>query len=222
MINLWSPPVRSALRAVAIGAGLVLGVGEVSAGYLVTPELRRECEVLRQRMVKEAKSAEAHFELAICLSLMGSIEESRDALETSKKVDPEFRRRALPVYLERFRQQPDDPRTAYRLACVYYFNDKPEEALHYFSVVAEHQPVGQINAWAFGYMGVLKGEQKKWEEAEQLARKGIGLERDAYALHLVLALALKGQGRYLAALDEYFIATRLKDEATPSKTMLLK
>lgn len=178
------------------------------ADYAVAPDIAREYTDLKAKVRQNPDSADINFEYAVCLSYMGKIEAGRAALQKVRRLNPGFPRNALPGYLEAYRQNPTNPKTKYRLGFLYYFNNEYEQALNILGEVAVHQPVGQLNAWALGYMALIKGEQKKWEEAEKLVRQALRIEPDAYGLHAALAVTLKEQGRLFAATGEYVIAYR--------------
>ena len=186
-----------------------LAAGPATAAYVIEPDIVKEYLELRHKLLKHPDSAAVRFEYAVCLSYMGKVEESRSALKQVQTLDPEFSEKALSRYTEQSRRNPADLRLKFRLGFLYYFADKQDQALRIFGEIAEHQPAGQLNAWALGYMAVIKSDQGKWSEAEDLVRRALHIEPDAYGLHAALAVALKAQGNLMAALREYFIA--LKD-----------
>jgi len=186
-----------------------LAAGPAAAAYVIEPDIVKEYLELKHKALKHPDSAAAGFEYAVCLSYMGKVEESRSALKQVQALDPEFPEKALPRYVEQSRQNPADLRLKFRLGFLHYFAHKPDQALKIFGEIADHSPAGQLNAWALGYMAVIKSDQGKWSEAEDLVRRALRIEPDAYGLHAALAAALKAQGNLIAALREYFIA--LKD-----------
>jgi tetratricopeptide (TPR) repeat protein len=200
-----------------LACALVFVSGLASAAYVAAPEVKQECEEKSQRAAKEPGSPEARFENAICMTLLGHAQQSRRVAKSIKKLDVDYKSKALPVYLERYQKNPNDPRTAYRVAFLYYFNENRDEALRYFSIAAEHKPATQINTWAIGYMSAIKSEQQKWKEAETLARQALAQEPEAYALHAALAAALKGQGRYFDAMQEYLTAKKFREQSDEPK-----
>ena len=193
---------------------LLLAVGSLAAGpaaaaYVIEPDIVKEYLDLRHKALTHPDSADARFEYAVCLSYLGKVEESRSALKKVQALDPKFAEKALPRYAEQSRQNPVDLRLKFRLGFLYYFADKHDQALKIFGEIADRAPAGQLNAWALGYMAVIKSDQGTWSEAEDLVRRALRIEPDAYGLHAALAAALKAQGNLIPALREYFIA--LKD-----------
>jgi Flp pilus assembly protein TadD len=178
----------------------------VAAAYVIEPPIAREYLELKQRVLRQPADAALMFDYAVCLAYLGKIEASRAALRKVRELDPRFAERALPEYRERYHRDPTDARVAFRLGFLYYFDGQSEPALRTLGAVAERRPPGQMNAWALAYMAVIKGEQQQWAQAEELVRRALRLEPDAYALHAALAAALKAQGQLFAAVREYFIA----------------
>jgi tetratricopeptide (TPR) repeat protein len=181
-------------------------------GYVVAPDIAREYLSLRNAVRAHPNDPDINFQFAICLSYMGKIEEGRNALKKVKQLDPQFAKEALPRYLKQLAENPRDAKTKYRLGFLYYFNDQYDQALKMFDQVARRQPVDQINAWALGYMAAIKGDQKQWIEAEKLVREALAIEPEAYGLHAALAVALKAQGHYLAAVGEFLTALNERSE----------
>ena len=189
-----------------------LTVLPVQAEYVIAPDIAKEYVDLKARVRKHPDSADLNFEYAICLSYVGKVEEGKAALKKVRNLDPGFPEKALPRYLTEYQNDPANPKIKYRLGFLYYFNDKYEEALRVLAEVADERPVGQLNAWALGYMAVIKGEQKKWQEGERLVRQALQIEPDAYALRAALAAALKEQGKLWAATKEFLRALRNRSE----------
>jgi tetratricopeptide (TPR) repeat protein len=182
------------------------------AQYVVAPDIAREYLSLRERVAAQPADAELQFEYAICLSYIGKIEDGRAALKRVRELDPQFAHTALPRYLQRHRDAPQEARARYRLAFLYYFNENYDEALRHLEFVAQQQPIEQLNAWALGYMAVIKGKQKRWDEAERLVRRALAIEPHAYALHAALAAALKKQGEWFAASRAYLTALSARSD----------
>ena len=189
-----------------------LTVLPVQAEYVIAPDIAKEYVDLQARGRKHPNNVDLNFEYAICLSYVGKVEEGKAALKKVRNRDPGFPEKALPRYLKEYQNDPANPKIKYRLGFLYYFNDKYEEALRVLAEVADERPVGQLNAWALGYMAVIKGEQKKWQEGERLVRQALQIEPDAYALRAALAAALKEQGKLWAATKEFFRALRNRSE----------
>jgi len=199
-----------------------LATGPAAAAYVIEPDIVKEYLDLRHKALTHPDRADFRFEYAVCLSYMGKVEESRSALKQVQALDPEFSKKALPRYAEQSRQNPADLRLKFRLGFLYYFADKHDQALKIFGEIADRAPAGQLNAWALGYMAVIKSDQGKWSEAEDLVRRALRIEPDAYGLHAALAAALKAQGNLIPALREYFIALKDRREFEAYEKTLLQ
>jgi len=199
-----------------------LATGPAAAAYVIEPDIVKEYLDLRHKALTHPDRADFRFEYAVCLSYMGKVEESRSALKQVQALDPEFSEKALPRYAEQSRRNPADLRLKFRLGFLYYFADKHDQALKIFGEIADRAPAGQLNAWALGYMAVIKSDQGKWSEAEDLVRRALRIEPDAYGLHAALAAALKAQGNLIPALREYFIALKDRREFEAYEKTLLQ
>jgi len=186
-----------------------LAARPAAAAYVIEPDIAREYVELQHRVLKHPDNAELAFEYAVCLAYVGKVEEGRAALKKVQTLDPKFVEKALPGYIDRYRRSPTDLKAAFRLGFLYYFDKKFDRSLKILDEIAQHHPPGQLNAWALAYMAVIKSERGQWKEAEELVRRALRIEPDAYGLHAALAAALKAQGNLMPALQEYLIA--LKD-----------
>jgi len=193
-------------------AGCALASLPAWGQYIVAPDIAREFTTLRSQVEKQPENAELLFEYVICLSYVGKVEESRAALKRVRALEPDFSRQALPRYLEQHRSRPLDAKITYRLGFLYYFNEDYERTFQTLRIVAEQKPAGQLGVWALGYMAVIKGKQKQWNDAERLLRQALALEPDAYALHAALAVALHKKGDTLSALSAYNTAHAKRNE----------
>lgn len=178
------------------------------ADYVVAPDIAKEYRELKAKIQKSPDDIDLNFEYAICLSYVGKVEEGRSALKRVRTFDPDYAGKVLPKYLKQHRDNPSDLKLKYRLGFLYYFKEDYDQALNFLGHVADHQPADQLSAWALGYMAVIKGKQQKWEEAENLVRRALVIEPDAYGLHAALALALKKRGKYFAATRAYLTAVQ--------------
>src|SRR5438105_6063062 len=104
--------------AALLSAGL-LAMTTAAAAYVVEPAIASECADLKAKVEKQTNSPSLLFDYAVCLSRMGEVEESNAKLKAVQRLDGDFKRKALPMYLERYKQMPDDPRRAYQLGFVF-------------------------------------------------------------------------------------------------------
>ncbi len=200
------------MKQVILALSLLLLTFAAHGAYSVAPDVAKEYAELRIKVQNAPDDPGLNFEYAICLSYLGNIEEGRVALKRVRALDAGFAQKALPKYFSAYQKNPADPKVKYRLGFLYYFTDDYDQALRFLGEVADQKPVVQLNAWALGYMAVIKGKQKKWDDAEALVRRALVIEPEAYGLYAALAVALKGNGKYFSAMREYVTATEMRKE----------
>ncbi|MBI3899813.1 MAG: hypothetical protein HY308_16170 [Gammaproteobacteria bacterium] len=176
------------------------------AEYTVAPDIAQEYRQLKAKAGQAPNDTELNFEYATCLSYLGKVEEGRTVLKHVRQLDPGFANKVLPKYLKKQQENPNDLKAKYRLGFLYYFKEDYAQALNLLGQVANSEPVGQLNAWALGYMGVVKGKLGKWDEAENLVQRALKIEPEAYGLHAALAVAQKKKGETFAAMRSYMTA----------------
>lgn len=161
---------------------------------------------------KSPNSAYNNFNLAIVMAYMGKVEEGAELLNKVARLDPNAVPRYLLFYEKKVAQYPNNWRYRFRLAFVYYFADKLYAAIDQFEWVANSSPVNAKNAWAMGYIAVIKAKQGKWNRAEEYCRRALEIEPDGAALHAALAEAYYNQKKVVEASAEMVTAMRLKKD----------
>jgi len=184
----------------------VLGIAQISE------ETIKEYENYKSIVDANPEDPWAHFNLAITYAYMGKIEKGLSSLEKVDSLDNSFADKVISKFSELIQEKPEDWRIRFRLAFAYYFAKDKDNALKELQEVATMLPIGAKNAWAYGYMAVMYGEQKKWDKAVEYCRKGLAIEPKAAAIHFALAQALKETGDFLGAAAELFTASRLRAE----------
>lgn len=87
-----------------------------------------------------------------------------------------------------------------------------KRSLTHLELVAEKEPVNEINAWGYTYMSVVEGISEDWETAEEYCKKALKIEPDAYAIRAAYMEVLKKLGRKVAATGQLAMALKLKVE----------
>jgi tetratricopeptide (TPR) repeat protein len=175
--------------------------------WKITPELQKE---LNQKLADAAAnpySPDAHFELAITYGYTNKIQEGMDELKKVHSLDPDFAPVALDIYSKAAQKNPNDWRVLYRYAFALYFNNKKNEAIDTFKQVIKLDPK---NVFACGYIAIILGEQNKINEGVDWAQKGLAMDKDVAAMHLLLAAGYQRQGKNWEAFWEGVEALRLK------------
>jgi tetratricopeptide (TPR) repeat protein len=177
-----------------------------------------------QRMVEKYPDGPiSNFNLAMVMAYMGKVEEGSVLINKVAGIDPDIVSRLIKKYEKKLAADPENWRFDFRLGFIYYFDGNLYRAMGYFDKVAKHRPIAGKNAWAYGYIAVIKGEQNKWHRAEEACKKGLKIEPDGAALHAALAKAYYEQKKLVEASYELILANNLKkDYITYEKKMLKK
>ncbi|MFC1477893.1 tetratricopeptide repeat protein [Candidatus Margulisiibacteriota bacterium] len=154
----------------------------------------------------------SHFDMAITYAYMGKVEEGLKELGEVERLDKEFAPKAIEKFTNAVTKDPNDWKARFRLAFAYYFDEQKAPALIELEKVTEKEPINGKNAWAYGYMAIIYGEEEQWDEAIDACKKALKIEPDAAAIHLAYAQALLKKGNTLHAASEAFIAFRLQAE----------
>ncbi len=152
------------------------------------------------------------FNLSMTMAYMGKVEEGSKLLNRVAELDPDIVEKMLKRYNTVLAQDPNNWRTHFRLGFIYYFDNKLYKALEHLQWVADSEPVNGKNAWAYGYIAVIKAEQGKWNRAEEACKKALEIEPDGAALHAALAQAYYNQKKFVEASAEMIKALSLKKD----------
>ena len=66
--------------------------------------------------------------------------------------------------------------------------------------------------WAMGFIALLEGEAGRNDEAIRWCKQALAIEKNATAIHFLLAEAYRRKGQYFSAMGEIMIVGRLKSE----------
>ncbi|MFC1595799.1 tetratricopeptide repeat protein [Candidatus Margulisiibacteriota bacterium] len=199
---------KSILLAIMICvlAANVFGIAKISKDILF------EHAKYKYMVEKNPEDAWAHFNLAITYAYMGKVELGLKELGEADRLDKEFAPKAIARYTRKVEEKPQSWQARFRLAFAYYFGGEKDNALKELQNVVSIKGVNGKNAWAYGYMAIIYGEQEKWDKAVESCKKGLRIEPDAAAIHLALAQALLKKGNGFSAASELFVAFRLQAE----------
>ena len=154
----------------------------------------------------------AQFNLAITYAYMGKVQEGLDRLGKVDALDKNFAPKAIEYFTAQVAADPNRWQDRFRLAFAYYFNKDRDKALEQLKIISASTPANGKNAWAYGYMALVYGEQEKWDEAIEACVNALKIEPDAAAIHLAYAQALYKKGNTFKAAGEAFMAFRLQAE----------
>ena len=175
--------------------------------WRITTELQKELDQKQAAVKADPKNADARFDLAITMAYTNNIQDGWDQLKKTVELDPNYRKKGLDLYLKKVTGSPNDWRLRFRLAFAYYFNDQKIEAVHELDNVLILDPG---NVWAYGYAALILGELGRIDEALAYTRKGLQIDSNVAALHLLLSEGLYKKNDAWGGFVERVEALRLK------------
>lgn len=185
----------------------ILSLGFSAYGWRVTKDLEQEISEKKAAVSKAPKDPSARFDLAITLAYTNHLQDGWTELRKTNELDPNFKEKGLVLYIRKVNEAPSDWKLRFRLAFAYYFNEKREDAIRELKNVLILDP---YNVWAYGYISLLYGEMGKIDEAMEYARKGIKIDSNVAALHLLLSEGFYKKGDGWRGFAERMEALRLK------------
>jgi tetratricopeptide (TPR) repeat protein len=159
-----------------------------AGAWRISPDLQQEINTKRAAIAKTPNDPHAHFDLAITYAYTNHIQEGWDELKKVNALDPTFRDKGLTMYIDKVIADPADWKLRFRLAFAYYFNDNKIDAIEELKNVIKIDP---NNVWAYGYIALIYGELNNIDTAMDYTRKGLKIDSNVAALHLLL-----GEGYY--------------------------
>ncbi|MFA6549019.1 MAG: tetratricopeptide repeat protein, partial [Candidatus Margulisiibacteriota bacterium] len=145
--------------------------------------------------------------LAMTYAYSNNIIDGMSELRKTNDIDPNYRLRALPIYIGRVTQSPNDWKQRFRLAFVYFANGKKQDAIREFENVLVIDP---YNVWAYGYLALIYGEMGNIDKGIEMTKKGLSIDKNVAAMHLLLSEGYYKKGDSWGGWAERFEALRLK------------
>ena len=176
-------------------------------GWRITRELEKEL-ALKQAAVKAAPNdPDTRFDLAITMAYTNNLQDGWTNLKKTVELDPTFRKKGLDLYIQKVTEDPGDWRLRFRLAFAYYFNERKREAIRELDNVTKIDP---YNVWAYGYIALIYGELNEVDTAMSYTKRGLAVDSNVAALHLLLAEGYNRKGDKWKSFLEGMEAVRLK------------
>jgi tetratricopeptide (TPR) repeat protein len=193
-------------KALLVVSCLLLVAGWATA-WRITPELQKEL-VQKQAAVRKAPNdPDARFDLSITMAYTNNLQDGWTNLKKTVEIDPGYRQKGLDLYLKKVTENPNDWRLRFRLAFAYYFNERKREAIRELDNVIKIDP---YNVWAYGYIALIYGELNDVDTAMSYTKRGIAVDSNVAALHLLLAEGYNRKGDKWKSFLEGMEAVRLK------------
>ena len=178
----------------------------IYAIYKIPKDLQKEVAQNKALFDSNPNSKDARFNLAMSYAYTGQIQSGWDTL---KKLPKSYANTVLDTYTPLEKQDPTNWKYPFKLAFGYYFEKDKQNAISSFKRVLDIDP---NNVWAMGFIALIKGEQKKYDEAISLCKKALSIEPDATAIHFLLAEAYRKKGKYFKFLKHMFKVGRLQSQ----------
>ena len=185
----------------------VLVLGLPSFGWVITKELKQELAQKTAAVKSNPKDPQAQFELAVTQGYTNHLIEGMASLKKVNELDPDFKSKALDLYFKKVVAEPNDWKLRFRMAFVYFFNDKKAEAIREMNNVLIIDP---YNVWAMGYIALLYGYLGEIDKAIAITKQALKIDSNVAALHLLLGEGYAKKGDAWGAFRERVEAVRLK------------
>ncbi|OGC36298.1 hypothetical protein A2311_01380 [candidate division WOR-1 bacterium RIFOXYB2_FULL_48_7] len=183
---------------------LIIGPAEA---WRITPELQKELDQKQANVRANPKDPAARFDLAITMAYTNNLIDGWANLKKTVELDPNYRKVGLDTYEQKVRENVSDWRLRFRLAFAYYFNERKKEAIRELKNVIILDP---YNVWAYGYIALIYGELNDIDTAMDYTRRGLKIDSNVAALHLLLSEGYYKQGDGGRGWGERLEALRLR------------
>ncbi len=190
-----------------ITALLVLAVCSNACAWRISKELKQEVDEKKAAVAENPDDPHAHFDLAITYAYTNHIQNGWDELKRVEELDPKFREKGMLLYIKKVTEKPGDWKLRFRLAFAYYFNEKKEDAIRELKNVLIIDP---YNVWAYGYIALIYGEIGDIDTAMEYTKKGLKVDNNVAALHLLLSEGYYKKGDNWRGFLERLEALRLR------------
>lgn len=194
---------------------------------------RDEIQQLQERVDQDAKSPEAHFDLAMGLARTVKLESGYAELKKVAELDPGFADKVIAKYSPLVEENKQNVEACFRLAFGYYFKGlnaqqaadslaktDPDKAKGATEEAAKSKALARqsfeaiiVNdpkyVWGYNYLGYLLFEGGEIDKGVEQWRKAISIEENAVA-HFMIGQALIKQGNMKDAIPEMARAMQLR------------
>ncbi|MBU0630938.1 MAG: tetratricopeptide repeat protein [Candidatus Margulisbacteria bacterium] len=178
-----------------------------SIAWRITPELQKELNTKQEAVRANPNDPGTRFDLAITMAYTNNLQDGWNNLKKTVELDPGFKKKGLELYEKKVTEDPGDWRLRFRLAFAYYFNERKREAIRELDNVIKIDP---YNVWAYGYLALIYGELGETETAMAATKKGLAIDSNVAALHLLLGEGYNRKGDKWKGFLETMEAVRLR------------
>lgn len=178
-----------------------------AAIFHIPDDLAKEQAQLIQDVKNNPNSPDARFELAMNLAYTGWIELGWTQLKKVDSLQKNYQSVVFTKYQPLLDKDPGNWKHHFKIAFAHYFKNEKDLALLHFLEASKLNPT---NPWSMGFMALLYGEKKDYQNCIKWCKSGLKIEPNATAIHFLLAKAYLDSGNYLSFLGESVHVGRLK------------
>lgn len=190
-----------------IGSLLIVNLALPALAWRITPELKLELAEKKASVSQSPQKPAPLFDLAITYGYTNHLLDGMATLKKVNDLDPNYKKQALTLYINKVTENPGDWRLRFRLAFAYYFNGMHKDAIREFNNVLKIDP---YNVWAYGYLALIYGETGDINNAIAITKDGLKIDNNVAALHLLLAEGYIKKGNNWGGFLERMEAVRLR------------
>ena len=162
--------------------------------YHVSQDVLDDIDTYEARYNKNPTSNEAIFELAMAYAYSGQVQEGLDKLN---KLNVSYADVVIATYSPDLNKDKSDWRTPFKLGFAYYFKKDKHRAIELFD---EAYKRNNKQYWSLGYKALVYGELGNVDEAIRICKQALKIEKNATAIHFLLADGYKRKKKYFKAL----------------------
>lgn len=193
----------------------------------VPDDLFAELQDYRRQSEIVTNNADIWFDLAMSCAYTGFVEEGFEALKKIENIEKNYAKKKVVKLKDKLDKNPEDWKIRFKFAFATYSltidrkkNGISREeaavirnkAYDQFEIITQKLGKHFVSVWAYGYMGYIRGEQERYDEAIKIVKKGLKIEPDATALHYALGYGYLKTGNYFGLIGETITVTRLQAE----------
>ena len=174
--------------------------------YIPPTELLQEVKE-NKAAFNTTQNASTVFELAMSYAYTGQIEKGWNMLKQIPDYDNNFAPKVLKKYGDLIKKEPNNWKHHFKIAFGYYFEKDKNAALDSFHDVLKIDPK---HIWAMGFIALIEGELKNTDAAINYCKKALKIEKNATAIHFLLAEGYRRKEDYMNTFKHVLIVGKLK------------
>ena len=153
------------------------------------------------------QNATTIFDLAMSYAYSGQIEKGWNMLKKIPDYDSNYAPKVLKKYSQLINKDPNNWKYHFKIAFGHYFHKDKENAIKSFHDVLNIDP---NHIWAMGFIALIEGERNNTDTAIKYCKKALKIEKNATAIHFLLAEGYRRKEDYMSAFKHILIVGKLK------------